>query len=217
MTQAPARPSRQTAHLARRRAELIASAQQTIAESGPETTIEQFAAEAGVSVATLYKHFGSKDGLLISAAVDAQQRWETWMAETVSVLPSEIEQFVAAGRLVLRGHELQPELASMGASLMRFGGIDLSLLVTDMGERVSRLVADGVIRSDQIDERVRLYLACLVDEFVRQGSLPEPQPDEADAVVEIALALLGITPARAKKLVQAPLPPLAEREPGVGR
>ncbi len=210
MTQAPAKPSRQAAHLARRRAELIAAAQHTVAESGPEAPIEQFAADAGVSIATLYKHFGSKDGLLAAAAIDGQQRWEAWMAVTVSVLPTEIEQFVAAGRLVLRGHELQPELASMGARVLVTTRIDLGILVSEMSARVERLVAEGIVRSDQTDLRIRLYLACLINEFVRQASLPKTKPDEADAVVELALALLGITPARAKKLVRAPLPPLGE-------
>lgn len=208
MTQAPAKPSRQAAHLARRRAELIAAAQHTVAESGPEAPIEQFAADADVSIATLYKHFGSKDGLLAAAAVDGQQRWEAWMAETVSVLPSELEQFVTAGRLVLRGHELQPELASMGARILATTRIDVGILISEMSERIKRLIAEGVVVSDQTDLRMRLYLACIINEFVRQASLPKPKPDEADAVVELALGLLGLTPARAKKLVQAPLPPL---------
>ena len=210
MTITPAKPSRQTAHLARRRAELVASAQHTIAESGPDTSIEQFAAAADVSVATLYKHFGSKDGLLISAAVDAQQRWEAWMVEVVSVLPSEIEKFVAAGRLVLRAIELQPDLARMGCSIMRTARPDLSLLIVDLMGRAKRLVAEGAIQSDQLERRVRLYFACLIEEFQRQGTLPKPKPKEADAAVELALGLLGVTPARAKKLVGAPLPPLLE-------
>ena len=210
MTITPAKPSRQTAHLARRRAELVASAQHTIAESGPDTSIEQFAAAADVSVATLYKHFGSKDGLLISAAIDAQQRWEAWMVEVVSVLPSEIEKFVAAGRLVLRAIELQPDLARMGCSIMRTARPDLSLLVADLMDRAKRLAAEGAIQSDQLERRVRLYFACLIEEFQRQGSLPKPKPKEADAAVELALGLLGVTPARAKKLVGAPLPPLLE-------
>ena len=210
MTITPAKPSRQTAHLARRRAELVASAQHTIAESGPDTSIEQFAAAADVSVATLYKHFGSKDGLLISAAIDAQQRWEAWMVEVVSVLPSEIEKFVAAGRLVLRAIELQPDLARMGCSIMRTARPDLSLLVADLMGRAKRMAAEGAIQSDQLERRVRLYFACLIEEFQRQGSLPKPKPKEADAAVELALGLLGVTPARAKKLVGAPLPPLLE-------
>jgi AcrR family transcriptional regulator len=210
MTQAPAKPSRQAAHLARRRVELIAAAQHTVAESGPEAPIEQFAADAGVSIATLYKHFGSKDGLLAAAAVDGLQRWEAWMAVTVSVLPTEIEQFVAAGRLVLRGHDLQPELSSMGARILATTRIDVGILISEMSERVERLVAEGVVLSDQTDLRMRLYLACLINEFLRQASLPKPKPDEADAVVELALTLLGVTPARAKKLVGTPLPPLGE-------
>ena len=210
MTITPAKPSRQTAHLARRRAELVASAQHTIAESGPDTSIEQFAAAADVSVATLYKHFGSKDGLLISAAIDAQQRWEAWMVEVVSVLPSEIEKFVAAGRLVLRAIELQPDLARMGCSIMRTARPDLSLLVADLMGRAKRMAAEGAIQSDQLERRVRLYFACLIEEFQRQGTLPKPKPKEADAAVELALGLLGVTPARAKKLVGAPLPPLLE-------
>ena len=206
----PAKPSRQTAHLARRRAELVASAQHTIAESGPDTSIEQFAAAADVSVATLYKHFGSKDGLLISAAIDAQQRWEAWMVEVVSVLPSEIEKFVAAGRLVLRAIELQPDLARMGCSIMRTARPDLSVLIADLMGRAKRMAAEGAIQSDQLERRVRLYFACLIEEFQRQGTLPKPKPKEADAAVELALGLLGVTPARAKKLVGAPLPPLLE-------
>jgi len=210
MTITPAKPSRQIAHLARRRAELVASAQHTIGESGIEAPIEQFAAEAGVSVATLYKHFGSKDGLLISAAVDAQQRWEAWMVEVVSVLPTEIEKFVAAARLVLRAIELQPDLAHMGCSIMRTARPDLSVLIGDLLDRAKRLAAEGAVQSDQLERRVRLYFACLIEEFQRQGSLPKPKPKEADAAVELALGLLGVTPARAKKLVQAPLPPLGE-------
>ena len=210
MTQAPVQTSRQSAHLARRRAKLIASAMHTIAESGPETSIEEFAAEAGVSIATLYKHFGSKDGLLISAAVDAQQRWEAWMTEVVSVLPTETEKFVAAGRLVLRAITLQPELALMGCSILRTARPDLSLLIVDLIGRAKRMAAEGAVQSDQLERRVRLYFACLIEEFQRQGSLPKPKPKEADAAVELALGLLGVTPARAKKLVGAPLPPLLE-------
>jgi AcrR family transcriptional regulator len=182
----------------------------TIAESGPETSIEEFAAEAGVSIATLYKHFGSKDGLLISAAVDAQQRWEAWMTEVVAVLPTETEKFVAAGRLVLRAITLQPELALMGCSILRTARPDLSLLIVDLIGRAKRMAAEGAVQSDQLERRVRLYFACLIEEFQRQGSLPKPKPKEADAAVELALGLLGVTPARAKKLVGAPLPPLLE-------
>ena len=132
------------------------------------------------------------------------------MVEVVSVLPSEIEKFVAAGRLVLRAIELQPDLARMGCSIMRTARPDLSLLVADLMDRAKRLAAEGAIQSDQLERRVRLYFACLIEEFQRQGSLPKPKPKEADAAVELALGLLGVTPARAKKLVGAPLPPLLE-------
>ena len=88
--------------------------------------------------------------------------------------------------------------------------IDVGILISEMSERVERLVAEGVVLSDQTDLRMRLYLACLINEFLRQASLPKPKPDEADVVVELALGLLGVTPARAKKLVGTPLPPLGE-------
>jgi len=208
MTQDSVKSSRQSAHLERRRAALIASAQDTIAKRGHEATIEELATSAGVSIATLYKHFGSKEGLLAAAIVDVQQRWEAWMAEAVADLPTETEQFVAAARLGVRGHEFQPEFARIGLSVLRTTPIDLDVLTVDLGARVERLAADGVIRIDQIERRTRLFLACLVDEFIRQGSLPKPKPDEADAVVEVALSLVGFTPARARKLVEAPLSPL---------
>ena len=41
-----------------------------------------------------------------------------------------------------------------------------------------------------------------------RSSTPTATPEEADTVLEWALPMLGISPAKAKRLAHAPLPPL---------
>jgi hypothetical protein len=48
----------------------------------------------------------------------------------------------------------------------------------------------------------------VADEGTRQMSTPTATPEEADTVLEWALPMLGISPAKAKRLAHAPLPPL---------
>ena len=209
MPPSPPTKSRQSAYLARRRAALLRSAQQVLATSGPHATIDEFAAVAEVSIATLYKHFGSKEGLIIAAQLDAQASWEAWMNETVSAVNDELEQLVLSFRLLLRIGETHPQSAQIAARSLVAGPIDFGLFTNDVGQRVMRLVAMGVVKVDHVELRLQNVIAGLLAELARQFMTGKPNAAAADVAVEIAISLLGITPAKARKLAHAKLPPLA--------
>ena len=209
MPPSPPTKSRQSAYLARRRAALLRSAQQVLATSGPHATIDEFAAVAEVSIATLYKHFGSKEGLIIAAQLDAQASWEAWMNETVSAVNDELEQLVLSFRLLLRIGETHPQSAQIAARSLVAGPIDFGLFTNDVGQRVMRLVATGAVKIDHVELRLQNVIAGLLAELARQFMTGKPNAAAADVAVEIAISLLGITPARARKLAHAKLPPFA--------
>ena len=211
MQPTPPPKSRQSAYLARRRAALLGSAQQVLATTGPHATIEEFADVAGVSIATLYKHFGSKEGLITAAHLGAQADWEAWMNETVAAVDDELEQLVLSFRLLLRIGETHPQAAQMVARAVSAGPIDFALFTEDVARRVQRLVGAGAIAADHIELRLQNVIAGLLAELARQFMRGELIPAEGDVAVEIAISLLGITPAKARKLAHAPLPPLAPR------
>ena len=209
MPPSPPTKSRQSAYLARRRAALLRSAQQVLATSGPHATIDEFAAVAEVSIATLYKHFGSKEGLIIAAQLDVQASWEAWMSETVSAVDDELEQLVLSFRLLLRIGETHPQSAQIAARSLVAGPIDFGLFTNDVGQRLMRLVATGVVKVDHVELRLQNVIAGLLAELARQFMTGKPNAAAADVAVEIAISLLGITPAKARKLAHAKLPPLA--------
>ena len=209
MPSSPPPQSRQSAYLARRRAALLRSAQQVLATSGPHATIDEFAAVAEVSIATLYKHFGSKEGLIIAAQLDVQASWEAWMNETVAAVDDELEQLVLSFRLLLRIAETHPQTAQIVARALAAGPVDLTLFNEDVGKRVMRLAAAGAITVEHLELRLQNVLAGLLAELARQFVAGKPNAAEADIAVEIAISLLGITPARARKLAHAELPQLA--------
>ncbi|PSL01795.1 TetR family transcriptional regulator [Haloactinopolyspora alba] len=55
---------KQRADAARNRARLVAAAKQVVSEQGATASLERVAREAGVSIATLYRHFPERDVLI---------------------------------------------------------------------------------------------------------------------------------------------------------
>ena len=105
------KPGRKDAYMLRARARYLRAAEEVIATTGPDATIEQFALHADVAIATLYKHFGSKEGLIKAAMLDAAQKWEAWQFEVLSHVTDPLEQLALGLRLALRIRTTHPTLA----------------------------------------------------------------------------------------------------------
>ncbi|GAB3950874.1 TetR/AcrR family transcriptional regulator [Kribbella albertanoniae] len=65
------------ADAARNRAAILAAASEAFAQHGPKATTEQVAQQAGVAVGTVFRHFPTKDDLLIAIMKESLERLAT--------------------------------------------------------------------------------------------------------------------------------------------
>lgn len=198
-------PGRKDAYMLRARARYLRAAEEVIATSGPNATIEQFALHTDVAVATLYKHFGSKEGLIKAAMVDAWQKWEAWQFEVLSHLSDPLEQLVLGLRLAHRISTTHPTLAMVIGRGREAGYFDPREFGATFIANARALAAAGVISGDHLELRCQSVVSAVAAEGARQ-LVGEATPVEGDQVVEIVLPLLGITPAKAKHLAHSALP-----------
>lgn len=76
--------------------------------------VEEIAEAAGVSVGTLYKHFTSKQGILLAFVSDAMDIVEVYMAEARQ-LPTALDRVYAAGDAYIRFAIERPEAVRFSA------------------------------------------------------------------------------------------------------
>ena len=200
-------PGRKDAYMLRARARYLRAAEEVIATSGPNATIEQFALHTDVAVATLYKHFGSKDGLIKAAMLDARQKWEAWQFEVLSQLNDPLEQLVLGLRLAHRIGTTHPTLAVVIGRGRAAGYFDPIELGETFITHARALATAGIISGDHLELRCQSVISAVAAEGARQLA-SDADPAEGDQVVEIVLPLLGITPAKAKLLAHSALPEL---------
>ena len=197
-------PSRQSAHLIRRRESFIKAAQKVLGTIGPTATIEEFATAAGVTVATLYNHFPSKDSFIQIAFLDAADSWEGWMRNAASTLADPADRLVCSFRLVLRMPSTHPDLARLGAIAMSNDSPIVLTMVENASIQIGE-VSEALQRELTIPgKRLQSFFAALRAEFQQQVLSRDEQA--ADEVVELLLPLLGFSPTEAHDLVSRKLP-----------
>jgi AcrR family transcriptional regulator len=114
-----------------RRRQLIAAADRVIRRRGPDASMDEIAAEAGVTKPILYRHFGHKDGLYrvlvrrymraiyrSSEAKLAEENPRRRLAHAVDAYLRTVEQEPEIFRFV-RAISTQPEAAGAAAALVR--------------------------------------------------------------------------------------------------
>jgi AcrR family transcriptional regulator len=204
----PANQGRKSAYVARNRASLLRASQQLLAEVGPEASIDQFAEAAEISVSTIYKHFDNKEALIAAAYIEAFHDWELWADVHLEGIEDPLEDLVLPMRLFLRLKRTHPLYAAMSARNLAdlpkyFHGTEEGL-VEHIGELMKKKIID--IESPAI--RIRSISACLLAGLADQLLNPAATEKDADATVEVILSILGISPAKAKKLAHGPMPDL---------
>jgi len=206
----PANAGRKSAYVARNRAALLRATQQLLAEVGPDASIDQFAEAAEISVSTIYKHFENKEALIAAAYIEAFHDWELWADEIVKGIEDPLEELVMPMRLFLRLKKTHPLYAAMSARNMAdlpryFHGTEEGLI-----EHIGELMKKKIIEIDSPAIRIRSISACIVAGLADQLLNPAAKDSDADATVEVILSILGISPAKAKKLAHGPLPDLSK-------
>ena len=203
-------PGRKSAYVARNRASLLRSTQELLAEVGPEASIDQFAEAAEIAVSTIYKHFENKEALVEAAFVEAFHDWEEWADQILPETKDPMENLIMPMRLFLRLKKTHPLYAAMSAHNLAdlpkyFHGTEEGMI-----EHIGELMKAKIIDIDSPAIRIRSISACLLAGLTDQLLNPSAKESDADATVAVTLSILGISPAKAKKLAHGPMPKLTQ-------
>ena len=203
-------PGRKSAYVARNRASLLRSTQELLAEVGPEASIDQFAEAAEIAVSTIYKHFENKEALVEAAFVEAFHDWEEWADQILPETKDPMENLIMPMRLFLRLKKTHPLYAAMSAHNLAdlpkyFHGTEEGMI-----EHIGELMKSKIIDIDSPAIRIRSISACILAGLTDQLLNPSAKESDADATVEVILSILGISPAKAKKLAHEPMPKLTQ-------
>jgi AcrR family transcriptional regulator len=197
---------RKAAYFARNRAALISATQILLGDKGWNATIDEVAANAGVSVSTVYKHFETKDLLFETCAIEGWNEFEAWALQRAINFRDPLEQLVVPMRLMIRGQMSHPVLAQMLAKNVAEFTALVPLFTKNLGNHMRELVKAKVLDIDHPDLRIMNLKAVLIRIFFLQLENPKPKQAEADLALSLALPMIGISPAKAKALMELPLP-----------
>jgi AcrR family transcriptional regulator len=197
---------RKAAYFARNRAALIAATQILLGDKGWNSTIDEVAAHAGVSVSTVYKHFETKELLFETCVIEAWANYEAWMLSQTAGVNDPIEQLVLPMRLMFRSKATHPVFAMIFVrNLTEFTAL-VPVITQNLGAHLRRLVKARVLEIDHPDLRIMNLKAVLMRIFLSQLENPKSKDSDADLALSLALPMIGISPAKAKALMKLPLP-----------
>jgi AcrR family transcriptional regulator len=197
---------RKAAYFARNRAALISATQILLGDKGWNATIDEVAANAGVSVSTVYKHFETKDLLFETCAIEGWTEFEAWALERAIHFNDPLEQLVVPMRLMIRGQMSHPVLAQMLAKNVAEFTALVPLFTKNLGVHMRELVKAKILEIDHPELRIMNLKAVLIRIFFLQLENPKAKQNEADLALSLALPMIGISPAKANALMDIALP-----------
>jgi AcrR family transcriptional regulator len=194
---------RQAAYTARSRAALIESAQQVLAEIGPDATIEQFVARAKVSPNTVYNYFEGKEQLFGEALQQIFFEWLAW-AYNGKEQGESLEASLTVCRKLFWLEKTHPLLANILKNSSERPLFLLDHLADNAAIAFKEVMQKGQLPEKDFNSRFLLWGSCVVALIreVMDGSL---SPSDAEEALAISLSIWAITPAKAAKLLSAPL------------
>jgi AcrR family transcriptional regulator len=138
---------------ARNRARILAAASEAFAEQGVETQMDDVAARAGLGVGTLYRHFATKEALMVALI---ERKFEQILAVTRrGIERQDGEPFEVFADVLREGAEVAAADAAAQDALMRVGDVIWSDVVPAQLELhaatqvlMDRAQQAGTMRSD---------------------------------------------------------------------
>jgi AcrR family transcriptional regulator len=189
---------------ARNRLALIKSAQEVLAEIGPDATVEQFVGYAKVSPTTIYNHFYNKEALFKEALAQAWREWIDWAHGGVPADES-LEVAIDVCRRLFRVAKTHPEFSRLISKALVNPAFIIDAVQEDALPAAKRFARLGQINKAEFDKRIRLFSYCVTGILSSVHTTNELSPSEADASLVIALGILGVSTAKAKSIISRPL------------
>jgi AcrR family transcriptional regulator len=136
----------------RNRERILASARAVFAEYGADAQIDDVARQAGVGVGTVYRHFPTKEALLVELL---REKFRLFGARARDALEQDGEPFAVIEDLLRRNAEtmasdaaVQQALAGAGEHIWMQAEAEQQELVRVTAELIARAQGSGTIRQD---------------------------------------------------------------------
>jgi AcrR family transcriptional regulator len=197
---------RKAAYVMRNREALLRSTQEVLAVKGHAVTIEDIADHAQVAVSTIYKHFSDKDALISATMMWGGFEWLTEVQSLGDDLTDPLEKLVLPMRLFVRVKSTHPHHAR---NIVNFLEITTQLLSTrdsGLSQHIEELTKAKLLTCDDPDVAARNLQAVLLSTVVNQVTNQKAKVEDADASIRVALSMVGISEAKARKLTESKLP-----------
>jgi len=199
---------RKGAYVLRNRAALLRSTSEVLATKGQSATIEDIAEHAEVAVSTVYKHFKDKDALISATILAAFAEWEPWAMSFAEDFSDPLEQFVMPMRVFVRLNQTHPHNAQTLVNYFDVIAQIVPQLQATMLGHVKTLTKAKILTISNPEIAAKNLHAILTFAVINQVKNPKATENDADEAVRIGLSMLGISDAKAKKIMQIPFPKL---------
>ena len=199
---------RKAAYVLRNREALLRSTQEVLAVKGHAVTIEDIADHAQVAVSTIYKHFSDKDALISATMLWGFSEWLTEVQSLGDDLTDPLEKLVLPMRLFVRVKSTHPHHARNIVNFLEITTQFLPILESELSEHIGELTKAKLLTCDDPDVAARNLQAVLLSTVVNQVTNPKAKVDDADASIRVALSMVGMSEAKARKLTESKLPEL---------
>jgi AcrR family transcriptional regulator len=157
----------------RNRAKILEVAARVFAEQGPTASTEQVAAEAGVAIGTIFRHFPTKADLLAAIMKDTLAGLAARLSAPDATLFGVFTDLVAAAAARRSVIDLLPQL-SVAESIVQFRAVVADLLKRAQGA--------GEVRIEIGADEVMALLVALCQGALRGGWSPALQRDTLEIV-----------------------------------
>ena len=197
---------RKAAYVMRNREALLRSTQEVLAEKGQAVTIEDIADHAQVAVSTIYKHFSDKEALISATMLWGFAEWMTQVQSLGDHLVDPLEKLVLPMRLFVRVKTTHPHHARNMVNFLEITTQFLPILESELSEHIQELTKAKLLMCDEPDVAARNLQAVLLSTVVNQVTNKKARVEEADASIRVALRMVGISEAKARKLTESKIP-----------
>jgi AcrR family transcriptional regulator len=197
---------RKAAYVMRNREALLRSTQEVLAVKGHAVTIEDIADHAQVAVSTIYKHFSDKEALISATMLLGFAEWMTKVQSLGDHLADPLEKLVLPMRLFVRVKTTHPHHARNMVNFLEITTQFLPILETELSEHIQELTKAKLLVCDEPEVAARNLQAVLLSTVVNQVTNQKAKVEDADASIRVALRMVGISEAKARKLTESKLP-----------
>lgn len=185
---------------------IIRVTQQFLAEGNIDFRLQEVFKRAEVVPQTFYNHFGNRQTLLTAAVDAAMSEWEADMLQATSNIVDPLEQLATNMRLFVRMSQSHPGLAAVIIAGQSMAPTGRQGYTDEAFRQLSELQAQGLIKPLNLKLALMAVVAA-TERLMQLRTIDKKRPlSEIDELVFQNLVLLGVSPRKAKKLIERELP-----------